>query len=274
MSKLRLILPVCLLIFLNASCEKNEWGRNGSISGRVVDEVTGKGVQGVYIGINIENRQMLTDRKGCFEFHGVPTDRPYLLQVLIDKEPYFTRLHEVEVRMKGRKNVVLENILAGHGGAIEGMIKRWDGTPVPSMSVTVYAEDENPGVYGGVPDKYGHYRVPKLPPDTELRVVACCWNVSEGCGRVVKEGVLVKKDEITKRVDLIVPYNPTQISGKVKFRDGTPLQAHLTFWKGPEEMGNLCCDKGGNFSISALEAGNYKIHVGYGDEKKRIHRTG
>jgi len=172
--------------------------------------------------------------------------------------------------MEERKNVILEDIIARRGGTIEGAIKDDDGNPVSLMTVKVFAEEEIPGVYGAMPDKDGYYRVSKLPPDKDLKVAAACWNVSSGCGKIVKEGIRVEKGRTTKGVDFLVLDDPTGVYGKVVSREGKPLRAHLTFWRGSEDMGNLMCNSLGNYSMRALEPGLYRIHVGYGDENRKI----
>lgn len=242
---------------------------SGKISGRIVDEATGKGVEGIIIAINFERWQTLTDRDGFFKFEKVP-DGHYKIRVLINKNPYYTKLYERDVRMEKGKDIALKDIVALRGGVIEGVIKRWDGKPAPYMSVTVYAKNENPGVYGGVPAKNGHYRVSKLPPDTDLKVVACCWYVARGCGRLVLEEIRAEKDKTTQFVNFTIPNNPTEIYGKVTDKDKEPLQAYLAFWKGTEDMGKILCDKDGTYSIRALEAGSYRAHVGYGCKEMKI----
>ncbi len=241
----------------------------GTIKGRVVDEITKKGVEGIVVDINIEDWQTLTDKDGYFKFEKVHIDGEYEIRVLIDKEPYCTETHEIKVKMEKRKIVILKDIIAKRGGAIEGTVKHSDGTPALSMSITVYAKDEIPGVYGAVLNEDGYFRVSRLPPDEDLKVVAACWNVSHGCGRIFKERIRVEKDK-TKRVDFITPHELTEIFGRVTSQDGKPLRAHLTFWKNSEDMGNLLCNAEGNYSIMAIEPGNYRIHVGYGDEKFKI----
>ncbi len=242
----------------------------GTISGRIVDEITGKGVEGIIVTINLEDRQIRTDKNGFFKFENVPTDGKYEIRVIIDKEPYCTQTHELDIMMEEGKNVILKDIIAKRGGTIEGTIKEEDGTPVSFMTVKVFAEKEKPGVYGAVPDENGYYRVSKLPPGKDLKVIAACWNVSSGCGRIVKKGIRVKKNKTTKGFDFVILDDPTGIHGKVISREGKPLRAHLTFWRDSEDMGNLLCDSLGNYSMRALEPGPYRIHVGYGDEKQKI----
>jgi hypothetical protein len=242
----------------------------GTISGRIVDEITGKGVDGIIVTINLEDRQMRTDKNGFFKFENVPTDGKYEIRVIVDKEPYCTQTHELDIMMEEGINVVLKDIFAKRGGTIEGTIRHEDGTPVSFMTVKVFAEKEIPGVYGAVPDKNGYYRVPKLPPAKDLKVIAACWNVSTGCGRIVKEGIRVERDKTTKGFDFVIPDEPTCIYGKVVSREGKPLRAHLTFWKDSEDMGNLMCDSLGSYSMRVHEPGSYRIHVGYGDEKQKV----
>ncbi|NIO49988.1 MAG: hypothetical protein GTN73_11245 [Candidatus Aminicenantes bacterium] len=241
-----------------------------TISGRIVDELTGKGVEGIIITINLEDRQIRTDKNGLFKFENVPTDGKYEIRVIIDKEPYCTQMLEFDVIMEEKKNVILKDIIAMRGGAIEGTIKEEDGTPVSSMNIKVFAENEIPGVYGACPDKDGFYCVSKLPPGKDLKVVAACWNVSKGCGKIVKEGIRIEKDRTTKGVDFVIPDEPTCIYGKVVSREGKPFCAHLTFWKDSEDMGNLMCDSLGSYSMRIHESGSYRIHVGYGDEKQKV----
>ncbi len=262
---------MCVLALLSASINLEETVY-GTISGRIVDEIIGKGVEGIIVTINLENRQIRTDKNGFFKFKNVPTDGKYEIRVIIDKEPYCTQTHELDIMMEERKNVILKDIIAKRGGTIEGTIKKEDGTPNSFMTIKVFAEKEIPGVYGAVPDKDGYYRVSKLPPGKNLKVITACWNVSSGCGGIVKEGIRVERDKTTKGVDFVIPDDPTGIYGKVVSREGKPLRAHLTFWRDSEVMGNLMCDSLGNYSMRALEPGPFRIHVGYGDEKQRISR--
>ncbi len=155
----------------------------GTISGRVVDELTGEGAEGVITTLNIEDWQSTTDKDGYFKFEKVPVENDHEIRIFIDKEPYCLRIHELTINMEGRKEFILEDIIAERGGAVEGSLKRMDGSPVLSMRVYVYAKGEIPGVYGAVPDKNGHYRVSKLPPGKDLNVVAASWDASKGCGR-------------------------------------------------------------------------------------------
>jgi len=239
----------------------------GTISGRVVDEITGEGVEGLIVDINIEGWQTLTDKNGYFKFEMVPTGEEYEVRVFIDKEPYYTKIYELEIIMEKGKNIILKDIIAKRGGAIEGTIKLWDGTPVSSMSVTVYAEGEWPGAYGGHPDENGYYRVSNIPAGIDLKVVVRCpdgGNVSRGYGRIIKEGIRVERDMTTKGINFIIPDDPTEIYGKVSFKDGEPLKAHLFFFKGDnEQMGDIYSDIDGNYSIKSIESGNYRMHVSF-----------
>lgn len=263
------LILMCVLGLISApiNLEKTIFG---TLSGKIVDEITGKGVEGIIVTINLEDWQMRTDKNGFFKFENVPMDGKYEIRVIIDKEPYCTQMREFDIIMKEKKNVVLEDIIARRGGTIEGTIKDEDGNPVSFMTIKVFAEKEIPGVYGAISDKDGHYRVSKLPCGKDLKVVAACWNVSCGCGRIVKEGIRVEKDKTTERVDFVIIDDPTGVYGKVVSREGKPLRAHLTFWRGSEDIGNLMSDSLGNYSMRALESGLYRIHVGYGDEKQKI----
>ncbi len=263
------LILICFFVLLSAPL-KLEGTIYGKISGRIVDEITGRGVEGIIATINIEGRQIRTDKNGFFKFEKVPTDGKYEISVIIDKEPYCTQTHELDIMIEERKSVILKDIIAKRGGVIEGVIREEDGTPDSFMTVKVFAEKEIPGVYGAVTDKDGYYRVSKLPPGKDLKVIVACWNVPSGCGGIVKEGIRVERDKTTKGVDFVIPDDPTGIYGKVVSREGKPLRAHLTFWRDSEDMGNLMCDSLGNYSIRALEPGPYRIHVGYGDEKQRI----
>jgi hypothetical protein len=138
------------------------------------------------------------------------------------------------------------------------------------MNIKVFAEKEIPGVYAAVPDKNGYYRISKLPPNKDLKVITACWNVSSGCGRIAKEGIRVERGKTTKGIDFVIPDDPTGMSGQALSPEGAPLRANLTFWKNSEDMGNLECDVLGNYSMRALEPGNYRVHVGYGNEQQKI----
>ncbi len=91
-----------------------------------------------------------------------------------------------------------------------------------------------------------------------------------GVGEVMKEGLRVNRDKTTHGVDFTVHDNPPIIHGKIVSNEGKPLRAHLHFWKKSEDMGHLICDSKGNYSMSALEPGPYRIHVGYGDKKHEV----
>lgn len=263
------LILMCVLALLSASINL-EGTIYGTISGRIVDEITGKGVEGIIVTINLEGRQIRTDKNGFFKFENVPTDGKYEIRVIVDKEPYCTQTHELDIMMEEGKNVVLKDIIAIRGGTVEGTIRHEDGTPISFMTVKVFAEKEIPGVYGAVPNKDGYYRVPKLPPRKDLKVIVACWNVPRGCGRIVNEGIRVERDKTTKGVDFVIPDEPTCIYGKVISREGKPSRAHLTFWKDSEDMGNLMCDSLGSYSMRIHEPGSYRIHVGYGDEKQKV----
>ena len=242
----------------------------GMVSGKVVDEITGKGVEGITVEMNIEGGLTLTDKDGVFKFDKVPIDSEYEIMAVIDQEPYCSMIVEMNVRMKERQEVILKEIIAFRGGAIEGRIVGKDGSPVSTLSVTVYAEDEIPGVFGAVTDKTGYYRVSKLPPGKDLKVIAACWSISEGCGRKIREGIRVERGKTTKGVDFVISHDPPRIYGRIISRIGKPMRAYLTFWKGFEDLGNLLSDPDGYYSMTALETGHYRIHLGYGDEKHKI----
>lgn len=266
-----LILGILIFIctgtqFSHSNCQDE--GEFGTISGRVLDGVTGKGVEGIAVTLNVEDGQVKTDAKGQYKFENLPKAEGYKIRVFIDKEPYCNQIHELDMNLEEGKNIILEGVMAQRGGIIEGNIKKDDGTPVSFLTVKVFVEDEIPGVYAAVPDVYGNYRISRLPPEKDLKVIVSCWNVSHGCGRLVREGIRVKRGFVTKGIDFVVTDDPTGISGKVVSQKGRPLRAHLTFWRDSEHMGSLMSDKRGSYSMRALKPGHYRMHIGYGSERR------
>ncbi len=143
----------------------------GSISGKVIDEVTNQGIKGVKIGLWCPNRrhmcaETITDKNGNFRFDML---KPGNYKLKIYPEPpyaYKDKFDEINLE-KGEIIVNFIKVL-NYGGAIAGTVYDGDGiTPLEGMRVSAYS-----GISWATSwtDNQGHYRIEKLLPDNNYKV--------------------------------------------------------------------------------------------------------
>jgi hypothetical protein len=151
----------------------------GSISGRVISDPDGKGIQGAQVGVYNKRWKPLykkhTDSSGNYTVEGLPTGS-YYLHTINDKG-YIDKFYDnlpvpgttwppegaTPVSVKKGSNTPNINFRLPKGGSISGRVTRdSDGDPVKDVTVGVYTPDWN--LFKEVKtDVSGSYTAPGLP---------------------------------------------------------------------------------------------------------------
>jgi len=256
------------------------------VSGKVVDEKTGKGIEGVSVKIfkSITNSfaETYSDKKGEFSIPDVPSGiygilfeppEPYAWDNLDYRrmaynKPMFPTGMKVFTVPKGENVYILRKCKIG--GVLEIKVFEKD-TDLPIKDIDIHIEGAN---WGLITDHHntnsqGIYRLSRLSAgkiDISMKI--------DGIWIKKLKNVEIKFNKTT-RID--VPYDlksRTKITGSLKCEGARePLNDVMVFIDGEKEESQCRSDKNGLFSMLDMKPGRYEVGVvGYlkidGKEKR------
>lgn len=242
-----------------------------SISGRVIEEDTGKGVPGMDIRIRSGDwgKETFTDQNGFYEIRDL-TPGTYLLYPS-SNDPSLARYYldlgkeGMEVILPAGKNVVNQNFILKVGGSISGHVYQNDGvTPASGVGVGVVV-----GAFTGQgietnPD--GSFFINGIPPSNNVEV-----NVGvRGLYNPEVKTVQVVSGQTTTGVNFKLPPTDTGIVGTVTDADtNAPIaDADVDVYDSNGVVLSVTgyTDANGIYKIFGLPPGVYTLHaiaVGY-----------
>jgi hypothetical protein len=254
-----------------------------NVYGKVIDAETKEPIPNVYaVFDNVfdehgRKESTKTNEKGEFEFKGFPADEDEFELKVGVLEPhsftpnfkYYNQEYLIHFKLYKGKNLFLKPIELKRGVRISGQIKLWDGSIVEKGRISFSVKnreniDSNVTHWSAmslVTD--GSYISRLLPYDAEIEMEAdILEDVDKGVGYgSVKKTIIIRKNEMTTGIDIIIPNIPTEIKGKIVNLKGEPLKDQIigSF----EAQINLHTDNNGIFWIKHIRPGMMRLTVYY-----------
>lgn len=238
-----------------------------SVQGRVTDEVSGLGVDGVTVFLReapgtARGRQEVTKNGGYYSFARVPAGQ-YVFYALAPSG-YVNIIAPIPVEVPVGQNIVELNVKLKKGGSIAGVVYQGDGV-TPMAGVPVSAATKDGSVGAGLTGADGRYSVTGLAPSASYRVTV----FAIGQAAIVQQGVAVAAGGTTT-LNLTASNYATEVRGTVVDAGTSPIpQAKVVLsLQAPETVGDLSgsigvgvTDTSGAFSVRGLKPGTYKAQV-------------
>lgn len=238
-----------------------------SVQGRVTDEISGLGVDGVTVFLReapgtVRGRQEVTKSGGYYSFTRVPAGQ-YVFYALAPAG-YVNIISPIPVEVPVGENIVELNVKLKKGGSIAGVVYQGDGvTPMAGVPVSAATKDGSAGA--GITGADGRYTIAGLAPSESYRVMA----FAIGRAAVIQQTVTVTSGGTTV-LNLTASNYPTEVRGTILDALGNPVPQAVAVLslQAPETAGDLSgavgvgvADAAGNFSIVGLKPGTYKAQV-------------
>ena len=240
-----------------------------SISGKVTDASTGKGIAGIeVVATELTNQKAFsakTDSSGVYVIKVVP-EGEYLLVVNLPRE-YVFRPYTKRVKVEKGKNVVHADFELPLGGAVSGTIYKSDGT-TPLSNAQIFALTDK-GVSMTTTDTNGRYTLTGLVPQTSTRLRI----ITYGYGMVEIDNISIESGQMTTDVNVVLPSPNSGVRGTVYSIGSvkTPISDAFVVFKGESGFGITTTDSNGNYAIYGLPEGTYEatvFKIGY--ERKQV----
>lgn len=239
-----------------------------AISGTVVAEDTGKGVEGV--GVNalsmIENKSeqnnTVTDKNGRYVLRDLRPG-PYTFVFMKKGSPYLVEEPSLTIELPRGKNVVNANYKLKLGSSVSGVVYGADGiTPLSQADITVYVLNPQPknsrSTKTTKTDALGKYIVRGLPISDE-----CVVEVDLLGHPKLKKTIALAKGKETTNINFKASWDDsTGITGYVKSSiDGKPINnTEVVLRDGAgNDIASTYTDSSGKYSIIGVPTGVYKI---------------
>lgn len=231
-----------------------------SISGKVQDASTGKGISGVDVmaggTANKQSFLATTDANGHYSMKIIP-EGEYKINIVDIPAGYVMQPYAKTVNVVKGKNVVNANFELPLGGAVSGIIYKNDGVS-PLSNASLFALT-NKGISISSTDTNGKYTLSGLVPEstTKLRVFAY------GYGMMVVDNVTITAGQVTANIVITLPSPTTGIKGIVSAHDavGVPVASAYVIVTGVNGTGITTTDSNGNFAIQGLQEGIYEATI-------------
>ena len=258
-----------------------------NIIGRVVDEETGKGVEGVLVRLlNTEGeyaKEMTkrTDKSGRYILENVPVfeDMEYELMIrggCLDMnsrwckdKTYFRQEYIVKFRLRYGRNMKIKTIKLKRGKSIRGKVKLRNGKRIKDVSIEIHLKKIKP--YDSI--DYGWRAYLKedrifvselLPIGEELYFIVDSLEDEEGVhyGSFTKE-IKLEKDKEYNDLEFIMPERNTEISGRITDINGKPIEGKQKISILPDNGYNIdiVVDRNGYFKIKEIQEGNFRFDL-------------
>lgn len=238
-----------------------------SVQGRVTDEVSGLGVDGVTVFLReapgtVRGRQEVTKSGGYYSFTRVPAGQ-YVFYALAPAG-YVNIISPIPVEVPVGENIVELNVKLKKGGSIAGVVYQGDGvTPMAGVPVSAATKDGSAGA--GITGADGRYTIAGLAPSDSYRVMV----FAIGRAAIIQQPVTVTSGGTTA-LNLTASNYPTEVRGTILDALGNPVPQAVAVLslQAPETAGDLSGGIGvgvagtdGSFSIAGLKPGTYKAQV-------------
>jgi hypothetical protein len=262
-------------------------GAGGNLRGQVIDPVTKKGVQGVFVIIRTFEWLQLrtyTDKNGFFTISKIPyipynlmTDF-YHIEVRVSEDAvlqkYCQQTFEIPFKMEIGKDTVLEPIILKDSCRLYGNVKLWDGRIPGNVHIAFHSKngtifDTNSIGWNSQCNKDGSYRSDLLPQDAELVVGVSTTTLStqgypQGYYWYYEEIIKTNNTSAEYQHDIIIPNFNNELSGQITDLQGKPvpqcyaeLQEQTAF--GSTDLGT---DANGFFSVkNVMPSKNYSLTI-------------
>ncbi|MEI2325688.1 carboxypeptidase regulatory-like domain-containing protein [Priestia megaterium] len=243
----------------------------GSITGRVIDQRTGKPIQGATVFV-LKGKDVVavgyTDEQGNFIITGVPAGT----YIILATAPGFNSESKSVIVEAGEIVPVPPfNLTAiSNAGSITGrVIDQRTGKPIQGATVFVLKGKDVVAV--GYTDEQGNFIITRVPAGTYTILATANGFKSESKSVIVEAGEIVP----------VPPFNLTAISNAgsitgrvIDQRTGKPIQGATVFvLKGKDVVAVGYTDEQGNFIITGVPAGTYTILAtanGFKSETQRV----
>jgi len=239
-----------------------------AISGKVISDETGKGVEGVDVNAfwsingSYGQEHTVTNKDGQYFLKNLKSGT-YSIGFIKKNSPYLSEDPNLVIDLPKGKNIVNANFVLKLGGSLSGVVYDADGmTPLDNVDVTVIANNPLPKDARNIrttrTDINGKYRIQGLPGSdagkVEVDIV--------GHPKLTKTIILERGVTITG-INFIAKWDPTTgISGYVKSSiDNKPISKAEIIIR--DNIGNDIArtntDSTGRYLITGLSSGTYKI---------------
>jgi len=291
------IINIIILIFLFQSFvfgQSNERNNNietintsscVNIMGKVIDEKTGEGVEGVkvkFLNIDSENGRAIytkTDKKGnyIFEKMGVVKGFEYELIItagcndiyLCNEDKYFRQTYLIKFKLKEGKNLILDTIKLKRGKRVKGVVKLRNGKKVKNFLMQIILKDRKP--FDAFDEGWdvknlgdGKFHSELLPVGEELYFVVTKIIDEEGTVYYAFEKLLkIEEDKNYDNLKLINEGRGTEIVGRITDINGKPIKGKQRITITPDNSPgiSLVANKDGYFRLKDIDTGKFKFDL-------------
>jgi hypothetical protein len=264
-----IIIWVAALVFIGA--RESSAALFSSISGRVIAEDTGEGVEGITVNAVFASGEVdrhlprfhaETDVNGLYVFERLEPGL-YYMSIGDGQARYISESFNVEYRLPAGKNLVDINFVARLAGGVAGTVYGADGvTPQSGVDVTVHVPGQPSEVRNfdiTTTDNNGAFVLKGLPPsDTAVITI-----FHPGLATIRKVFKVIG-GKTTEGVNLVIDWNDiTGVSGYIKSYSGKPIafaSVYLSDANG-NRAGDAMTDETGRYSLVGLEPGIYSMEA-------------
>jgi hypothetical protein len=247
-----------LLFFISVMLKMPQYSMTSTVSGKVIDKETGKGIPGVSVNISyIESGDLTeTNKDGEFVFLEAQPGEiniafipppPYALPFINEKEDRF-------VLEKGKNLYIIKKMV--YGGVIIG--RAYDKNTNNGLEI------DNVWVYKHLPitdeiSENGEYRIDQIMPGHHTLKIRV-----PGFGPRKMENIEIESKEFTKIDFPFDSQSPTKIVGKIICENANYKFSNLevTLFSTVDDLySNTFTDQNGDYIFYDVEPGEYKILV-------------
>lgn len=235
-----------------------------SITGKVLDEVTKKGVPGVEVVAELGSWDFraMTNDQGVFVLENLPPET-YILKFSKENSLYVGPDHSpLKVVVPKKKNIKKIRYVLKHGASVSGTVVAADGvTPLPNVPVDIYQLDFWKTLEtkwsGEVTDSEGKFSFYGLPaPNSAVVVIDYPGHAS------IKQVVKLAKNKAISDLKFIMSWDDiTGVNGFVrtaqKTRPVPNIEVELRDHLG-NIVGSALTDATGKYSILGVKPGSYQ----------------
>lgn len=235
-----------------------------SITGKVIDDLTKQGVEGVEVTAELGNWELhaTTNEQGVYIIRNLPPET-YTLKFSKENSPYLdTEKSRMRVVVRKKKDVKNANFVLKRGCSITGVVYEADGvTPLTNIAIEIYHLDFWKTLeskwHSGVTDGDGKFFFHGLAaPNNAVVVIDVPGHAS--IKQVVK---LTRKKPVNDFTFVVTWDDITGISGvvrsAVKARPAADIEVELRD-RGGNLVGSALTDLSGKFSIVGVPPGSYQ----------------
>lgn len=234
----------------------------GSISGRIIDKATGKGIPNMWVA-SVRHFSVQTDKNGFYIINNV---RPgsYELLVYNENSSYLEKREPLKITLPEGKNITNLNIKVEKAETVSGTVFSGDGTtPLDAVHISTYCSNDKFAsqqiVMTNAQGKYVVYLPPSEKCTAKLEI--------DGHAVIKKEFEVVRGRNIP--IDFIAKWDEsTGIRGYAKGTNNVPIPTVDIYVEDAEgnTIGFTSPDQNGYYSVTGLKPGVYNLAATNGSE--------